>query len=91
MVNPNKGFKWHQDNQNGPIGVEDGLRFWISMDATPSTHGSPVYLRESHRNEVVEEEAVFVDINMEGLEEYRSQQMKVRRVWGWRSDDCRRG
>lgn len=19
MVNPNKGFKWHQDNQNGPI------------------------------------------------------------------------
>ena len=29
MVNPNKGFKWHQDNQNGPIKVEDGLRFWI--------------------------------------------------------------
>ena len=31
MVNPNKGFKWHQDNQNGPITWEDGLRFWITM------------------------------------------------------------
>lgn len=76
MVNPNKGFKWHQDNQNGPITVDDGLRFWISMDATPSTHGSPVYLKQSHENTVVEEEAVFVDINMPGLEAYRSQQLK---------------
>lgn len=23
MVNPNKGFKWHQDNQNGPIIPEE--------------------------------------------------------------------
>ena len=41
MVNPNKGFKWHQDNQNGPLtcghgGKLDGLRFWVTMDDTPA-------------------------------------------------------
>ena len=25
MVNPNKGFKWHQDNQNGPVGSFRGV------------------------------------------------------------------
>ena len=31
MVNPNKGFKWHQDNQNGPIDAfaeNTALRWW---------------------------------------------------------------
>jgi len=71
MVNPNKGFKWHQDNQNGPITWEDGIRFWITMDETPKDYGAPVYLKGSHMNTVVDEQAVFVDINMEGLEEYK--------------------
>ena len=70
MVNPNKGFKWHQDNQNGPITPQEGIRFWVTMDSTPPTHGSPVYLKGSHRNTCVPEESVFVDIDMEGLEEY---------------------
>jgi Phytanoyl-CoA dioxygenase (PhyH) len=62
MVNPNKGFKWHQDNQNGPITPDDGIRFWITMDETPATYGAPVYLKGSHRNNVVDENAVFVDV-----------------------------
>lgn len=39
MVNPNKGFKWHQDEQNGPLtagrGVGtrlDAIRWWCTMD-----------------------------------------------------------
>ena len=70
MVNPNKGFKWHQDNQNGPISWDEGLRFWITMDETPKEYGAPVYLKGSHFNDVVEDQAVFVDIEQEGLEEY---------------------
>jgi hypothetical protein len=56
MVNPNKGFKWHQDNQNGPIDAFAGgldaqdaphnaLRWWVTMDDTPPDHGAPVYLK----------------------------------------------
>ena len=60
-----QGFKWHQDNQNGPIVPEEGLRFWITMDTTPADYGSPVYLKGSHENTCVSEEAVFVDIEME--------------------------
>lgn len=41
MVNPNKGFKWHQDNQNGPITWDEGIRFWITMDETPAEYGAP--------------------------------------------------
>lgn len=78
MVNPNKGFKWHQDNQNGPITPEEGIRFWITMDETPKDYGAPVYLKGSHRNNIVDPQAVFVDINHEGLEEYRSQQLEFR-------------
>merc|ERR1712238_118554 len=66
LVNPNKGFNWHQDNQNGPLSWEEGLRFWISMDQTPKEYGAPVYLKGSHMNNAVSEEAVFVDIEMEG-------------------------
>jgi ectoine hydroxylase-related dioxygenase (phytanoyl-CoA dioxygenase family) len=69
MVNPNKGFKWHQDNQNGPITPEEGIRFWVTLDSTPKDYGAPVYLKGSHRNEVVPPESVFVDIDMPGLEE----------------------
>jgi len=78
MVNPNKGFKWHQDNQNGPILPEEGIRFWITMDETPRDYGAPVYLRASHRNTVVDPEAVFVDISSEGLEDYCNDQLEFR-------------
>lgn len=78
MVNPNKGFKWHQDNQNGPITPEDGIRFWITMDETPKDYGAPVYLEGSHRNTAVEAQSVFVDIEMEGLEEYKDRQLEFR-------------
>ena len=78
MVNPNKGFKWHQDNQNGPITPEDGIRFWITMDETPKDYGAPVYLRRSHFNKVVDPQAVFVDIDQEGLEEYRDDRLEFR-------------
>lgn len=82
MVNPNKGFKWHQDNQNGPIKWEDGIRFWITMDETPKDYGAPVYLKGSHRNNAVDEQSVFVDIQQEGLEEYRDQVMEFRTMPG---------
>jgi hypothetical protein len=78
MVNPNKGFKWHQDNQNGPITPEDGVRFWITMDETPKDYGAPVYLKGSHRNECVDPQAVFVDIEMQGLERYRDNRLEFR-------------
>lgn len=82
MVNPNKGFKWHQDNQNGPISWEEGLRFWITMDETPKDYGAPVYLKGSHKNDVVDEQAVFVDVDQEGLENYRSRVMEFRTMPG---------
>lgn len=78
MVNPNKGFKWHQDNQNGPITPDEGIRFWITMDATPKDYGAPVYLKGSHRNTAVDPQAVFVDIDSPGLEEYRDQKLEFR-------------
>mmetsp|Transcript_22172 Transcript_22172/g.68101 ORF Transcript_22172/g.68101 Transcript_22172/m.68101 type:complete len:433 (-) Transcript_22172:2170-3468(-) len=78
MVNPNRGFKWHQDNQNGPINFDDGIRFWITMDDTPSDYGAPVYLQGSHRNTAVDDQQVFVDINEEGLEDYRDKQLTFR-------------
>jgi len=73
MVNPNKGFKWHQDNQNGPIDAfadNTALRWWITMDETPPDHGAPVYLKGSHRNTAVSSDAVFVDLEKDGLLEY---------------------
>ena len=78
MVNPNRGFKWHMDNQNGPIDFEDGIRFWITMDDTPADYGAPVYLTGSQRNTAVDDQAVFVDIEMEGLEEYKDKQVAFR-------------
>lgn len=66
MVNPNKGFKWHQDNQNGPIEFEDALRWWVTMDDTPRDYGAPVYLRKSHENADVDEDAVFVSEDILG-------------------------
>ena len=82
MVNPNKGFKWHQDNQNGPITPDEGVRFWVTMDETPATYGAPVYLKASHRNTAVDEKAVFVDIEAEGLEEYKNEIMEFRTMPG---------
>eukprot|EP00565_Helicotheca_tamesis_P009149 CAMPEP_0185731806 /NCGR_PEP_ID=MMETSP1171-20130828/13932_1 /TAXON_ID=374046 /ORGANISM="Helicotheca tamensis, Strain CCMP826" /LENGTH=394 /DNA_ID=CAMNT_0028401139 /DNA_START=118 /DNA_END=1302 /DNA_ORIENTATION=+ len=82
MVNPNKGFKWHQDNQNGPITWEEGIRFWITMDETPKDYGAPVYLKGSHRNKIVDDQAVFVDIDQEGLEEYNDKLLEFRTMPG---------
>mmetsp|Transcript_41809 Transcript_41809/g.75292 ORF Transcript_41809/g.75292 Transcript_41809/m.75292 type:complete len:415 (-) Transcript_41809:113-1357(-) len=82
MVNPNKGFKWHQDNQNGPITPEEGIRFWITMDETPATYGAPVYLKASHRNTAVDPNAVFVDIEAEGLEDYKEELLEFRTMPG---------
>lgn len=82
MVNPNKGFKWHQDNQNGPISWDDGIRFWITMDETPKEYGAPVYLKGSHKNDAVDENAVFVDIEEPGLEEYKDELLEFRTMPG---------
>lgn len=82
MVNPNKGFKWHQDNQNGPITPEEGIRFWITMDETPADYGAPVYLKGSHNNDAVDPNAVFVDIDAEGLEPYRDERLAFRTMPG---------
>ena len=82
MVNPNKGFKWHQDNQNGPITWEEGIRFWITMDETPRDYGAPVYLKGSHKNSVVDDQAVFVDIEKEGLEDYKNELLEFRTMPG---------
>jgi len=82
MVNPNKGFKWHQDNQNGPITWEDGIRFWVTMDETPKDYGSPVYLQGSQRNTCVDEQAVFVDPQMDGLEDFKGKQLNFRTMPG---------
>ena len=82
MVNPNKGFKWHQDNQNGPITWDEGIRFWITMDETPKEYGAPVYLKGSHRNSAVDEHAVFVDIEQAGLEDYKNQKLEFRTMPG---------
>ena len=70
MVNPNKGFKWHQDNQNGPVSFDDALRWWVTMDDTPADHGAPVYLRKSHLNTDVSTDAVFVDLEKDNLLQY---------------------
>lgn len=78
MVNPNKGFKWHQDNQNGPIEWEEGIRFWITMDETPKDYGAPVYLKGSHYNDCVDDQAVFVDIEQEGLKSYNDKRLEFR-------------
>lgn len=82
MVNPNKGFKWHQDNQNGPITWEEGIRFWITMDETPAEYGAPVYLKGSHRNDVIDDQAVFVDIEQNGLEDYKEELAEFRTMPG---------
>jgi hypothetical protein len=78
MVNPNKGFKWHQDNQNGPITANDAVRFWVTMDETPKDYGAPVYLKGSHKNQVVDEQVVFVDINQPGLENYERLEFRTK-------------
>jgi hypothetical protein len=78
MVNPNKGFKWHQDNQNGPITPEEGIRFWITMDETPKDYGAPVYLKGSHVNKAVDPQAVFVDIEQDGLQDFKNKRLEFR-------------
>jgi len=62
LVNPNKGFGWHQDNQNGPIEFGDAIRWWVAMDRCgQDDFGAPEYLLGSHRNTSVSDDAVFVD------------------------------
>lgn len=63
LVNPNKGFGWHQDNQNGPIDFPDALRWWVAMDRCgEQDFGAPEYILGSHRNKSVSDEAVFVNL-----------------------------
>jgi len=83
MVNPNKGFKWHQDNQNGPLtsghgGKLDALRFWVTMDDTPADYGAPVYLRKSHLNEFVGKDEVFVSLDEGDLPQYAEDVVEFR-------------
>jgi len=84
MVNPNKGFKWHQDNQNGPLtsghGGDklDALRFWVTMDETPADYGAPVYLRKSHENKLVGKDEVFVSLEAGDLPQYSSDVLEFR-------------
>lgn len=90
MVNPNDGFKWHQDNQNGPVLFDDALRWWVTMDDTPPDHGAPVFLKGSHRNKSVKDDAVFVDLNDGDLSDYPDQlQMNIKAgdliVWNART------
>jgi hypothetical protein len=71
MVNPNKGFGWHQDNQNGPISHDDCLRWWVAMDPCGENGiGAPEYLRGSHRNSSVSTDAVFVNVEDGDLPKY---------------------
>jgi len=63
LVNPNKGFGWHQDNQNGPIDFPNAMRWWVAMDRCgQDDFGAPEYLCGSHRNESVSDDAVFVKL-----------------------------
>jgi len=83
MVNPNKGFKWHQDNQNGPLtsghgGKLDALRFWVTMDETPAGYGAPVYLRKSHENKFVDKDVVFVKLDEGDLPQYADDVVEFR-------------
>jgi len=73
MVNPNNGFKWHQDNQNGPVLFDDALRWWVTMDDTPLDYGAPVYLKGSHKNKSVKGDAVFVQLEDGDLKDYPEQ------------------
>jgi len=87
MVNPNKGFKWHQDNQNGPLtcghgGKLDGLRFWVTMDETPVGYGAPVYLRRSHENKYVDKDTVFVKLDEGDLPDYADDVVEFRPMPG---------
>eukprot|EP00930_Biecheleria_cincta_P035540 TRINITY_DN24440_c0_g3_i1.p1 TRINITY_DN24440_c0_g3~~TRINITY_DN24440_c0_g3_i1.p1 ORF type:complete len:675 (+),score=154.92 TRINITY_DN24440_c0_g3_i1:101-2125(+) len=63
LVNPNRGFGWHQDNQNGPIDFPDAIRWWVAMDRCgQNDFGAPEYLLGSHRNTSVSSDAVFVNL-----------------------------
>ncbi|CAK0826446.1 unnamed protein product, partial [Prorocentrum cordatum] len=57
LCNPNKGFGWHQDNQNGPIDFPDAMRWWVAMDRCGmDDYGAPEYLLGSHKNESVSDQ-----------------------------------
>jgi len=71
LVNPNKGFGWHQDNQNGPIDFPDAIRWWVAMDPCGQDgFGAPEYLLGSHKNKTVSDEAVFVKLEDGDLSSY---------------------
>lgn len=72
LVNPNKGFGWHQDNQNGPIDFPDAIRWWVAMDRCgQNDYGAPEYLLGSHRNESVSKDAVFVNLKDGDLDTFQ--------------------
>lgn len=63
LVNPNKGFGWHQDNQNGPITHQEAIRWWVAMDRCgENDYGAPEYLLGSQNNNSVSGDAVFVNM-----------------------------
>ena len=35
---------------------------WVTMDDTPAEYGAPVYLKGSHKNKSVKNDAVFVNL-----------------------------
>eukprot|EP00957_Ditylum_brightwellii_P084291 6409142-Ditylum_brightwellii.AAC.1 len=43
------------------------------MDKMPKDYDTPVYLKGSHGNSIVDKQAVFVDIQDNGLEEYQEE------------------
>ena len=52
------------------------------MDETPPDYGAPVYLKGSHVNDVVDPNAVFVDVDAPGLERYRDERLSFRTMPG---------
>jgi hypothetical protein len=48
------------------------------MDETPQDYGAPVYLKGSHKNNAVDPQAVFIDINQDGLETYKNERLEFR-------------
>lgn len=66
LINPHKTFGWHQDNQTGPIDVDDALRFWGALDTCGPGTGAPEYLLGSHRTSVGGRDTCFVEPDPQG-------------------------
>jgi hypothetical protein len=58
-----------QDDPNSNSKLK-ALRWWVTLDDSPPDHGSPVYLKGSHKNPTVGSDTVFVDLEKDGLLAY---------------------